>query len=224
MTIDTDAILDILGNETRRRILASLADEPMYFNQLAKQVDIGQQAMLRHLDALEKGGLIEAYAEKSTYGAPNRKYYKLSSAFSLTVSISEDDFLVSHKKIDKAFSKAIKKSKKMNLDFTDTGSAVSLLQDNLREVDEEISNLETQLSGLRAHRQDILRRLHEIGAERFEDDERKVLYMLVRESPESFSELSELLDEKESVLKGLITRMRSKMENHTDLLDLFDRP
>ena len=225
MSIDTDAILDILGNDTRRRILACLADEPMYFNQLAKQVDIGQQAMLRHLDALEKGGLIETYAEKSSYGAPNRKYYKLSSAFSLTVSISEDDFLISHKKIEKAFNKDfIKKSKKMNLAFADTGSAVSLLQDNLRGVDEEISNLESQLSGLRAHRQDILRRLHEIGTERFEDDERKVLYMLVRESPQSFSELSELLDQKETVLKGLITRMRSKMEDHADLLDLFDQP
>lgn len=226
MIIDSGAILNILGNDTRRRILTALADEPMYFNQLAKEIGIGQQAVLRHLQALEDSGLIETYGEKSQFGAPNRKYYKLSSAFSLTVSISEDDFLVSHRMIeDSPLSKESKKRyKKLELASDETGSAVSLLQDSLSQVDEEISNLESQLSGLRAHRQSILQRLHEIGTERFEDDERKVLYMLVRESPKSFSELSDLLDEKESVVKGLIARMQSKMENSSDLLDLFDRP
>ena len=96
MTLDSDAILDIMGNDTRRRILAALADEPMYFNHLAKEIDIGQQAMLRHVEALEKIGLIETYAEKSEFGAPNRKYYKLSSAFTLTITLSEDYFSITN--------------------------------------------------------------------------------------------------------------------------------
>jgi ArsR family transcriptional regulator len=93
----------------------------------------------------------------------------------------------------------------------------------LAKVDASISNLELQLSDLRALRQNILRRLHEIGAEKFEDDERKVLYMVVRESPETVAELSELLDEKESVLKTVITRMKIKMQNESDLADLFEK-
>jgi ArsR family transcriptional regulator len=44
-----DIILDIIGNNTRRKILATLAQEPMYFNQLAKEIGIGQQAILRHM-------------------------------------------------------------------------------------------------------------------------------------------------------------------------------
>ena len=203
MKSDSDSILDILGNDTRRKILSSLADEPMYFNQLSKEVNIGQQAMLRHLDSLERAGLIEAYSERSDFGAPNRKYYKLSSAFTLTVSLSEDDFLVSHQKIEDSPSRDLKKkSKKLEESASEeTGATVSLLQENLNEVNIEISKMESHLSGLRARRQNILRRLHQIGTERFEDDERKILYMLVRESPKSFSELSDLLDEKESVLR-----------------------
>ena len=54
-----------------------LCEEPMYFNQLAKRVEIGQQAILRHVGALERSGLVEAYDEKSTLGAPDRKYYKI---------------------------------------------------------------------------------------------------------------------------------------------------
>jgi ArsR family transcriptional regulator len=81
--------LDILGNNTRRKILAVLSYEPMYFNQLAKELGVGQQAILRHLQALEDSGLIEAYAEKSEFGAPDRKYYRLNESFILTISLSE---------------------------------------------------------------------------------------------------------------------------------------
>jgi ArsR family transcriptional regulator len=222
MTLDSNLILDILGNDTRRKILSILADEPMYFNQLAKAVDIGQQAMLRHLEALEKGGLIETYGEKSDFGAPNRKYFKLSSAFTLTISLSEDDFLVSHQETKESGRDSKNISKKLDLASKDTGVSVSLLQTNLKEVNDHINNLETQLSGLRARRQNLLRRLHEIGTDRFENDERKVLYMLVRESPQTFSELSELLDEKESVLKALVAKLRSKLQGESDSLDLLD--
>jgi ArsR family transcriptional regulator len=40
---DTDVPLDVLGNETRRRILNLISHEPMYFNQLAKEIQTGQQ-------------------------------------------------------------------------------------------------------------------------------------------------------------------------------------
>ena len=224
MAIDSDAVLDILGNDTRRKILAALADEPMYFNQLAKEIDIGQQAILRHLDALEKGGLVETYFEKSDFGAPNRKYYKLSSAFSLTVSLSQDDFLITNQKIEESPNKDSKRYyKQLDSVPEDTGAAVSFLQDSLKAVETDIANLELQLSDLRALRQNILRQLHKIGSENFEEDERKILYMVVRESPETVTELSDLLNEKESVLKAVITRMKTKMHDQSDSIELFDK-
>lgn len=44
-----DAILDIMDNETRRKILAALSQQPMYSNRLAREVDVGQQALFRRL-------------------------------------------------------------------------------------------------------------------------------------------------------------------------------
>ena len=41
----------------------------MYFNQLAKEISMGQQTILRHMKTLEDIGLIESYAEKSNLGA-----------------------------------------------------------------------------------------------------------------------------------------------------------
>ena len=93
-------ILDIIGNNTRRKILATLAREPMYFNQLAKKIGVGQQAILRHMKALEDIGLVASYAERSNLGAPDRKYYRLNSSFSLTISISQDSFSIENHKIE----------------------------------------------------------------------------------------------------------------------------
>jgi ArsR family transcriptional regulator len=223
--LDSDAILDILGNDTRRRILAALADEPMYFNQLAKEIDIGQQAMLRHVEALEKTGLIETYMEKSDFAAPSRKYYKLSSAFTLTISLSADDFSITNKKIEESPTKASRKHyKKLESLPEETGAAVLLLQNSLEAIDEDIAQAELQLNDLKALRQNILRRLHEIGTDKFEkDEERRILYMLVKESPQTVEELSEMLDRKESAVRSAIARMKSRMQSQSMSVDLFDK-
>lgn len=220
----SDVILDILGNETRRRILSVLAREPMYFNQLAKEIDIGQQAILRHLDALEESGLIETYAEKSDLGAPNRKYYRLNSSFVLTIALSEDDFTISSQKIEETRQKeSMKYYKKLDSIPEGAGKALASLQQSIADIDLEMSLLESRLADLRALRQQVLHRLHEIGADNFEGEERKVLYMIVKESPKSLAELSDMLDEKESDLKEIIAGMKSRIKDagiHRLLQDL----
>src|ERR687891_287000 len=97
---DTNILLDVLGNETRRRILNLISHEPMYFNQLAREIGTGQQAILRHVKILEDSGLIESYAKKSDLGAPNRKYYKVNSSFNLNISVSNDNFTVRNEDIE----------------------------------------------------------------------------------------------------------------------------
>jgi ArsR family transcriptional regulator len=97
---DTDVLLDVLGNETRRRILNLISHEPMYFNQLAKEIQTGQQAILRHVKILEDSGLIESYAMRSDLGAPDRKYYRVNSSFNLSISVSNDNFTIRNKDIE----------------------------------------------------------------------------------------------------------------------------
>jgi ArsR family transcriptional regulator len=92
------------------------------------------------------------------------------------------------------------------------GVALSSLQENLAGIEQEISNLESRLNDLRALRQLILHKLHRIGMDSFEDNERKVLYKIVVDSPTSVAELSDLIDEKESSLRAIITSMRSKLD------------
>ncbi|MDQ3854355.1 MAG: helix-turn-helix domain-containing protein [Thermoproteota archaeon] len=213
LQLDANLILDILGNDTRRKILTVLSEEPMYFNQLAKKIGIGQQAILRHLQALEDIELIETYAEKSDFGAPDRKYYRVNDSFILTISLSEDDFTITKQNITQSRQKESKKYYK-NLDSMpgDTGDALSLLQENLAGIEEEISALESRLNDLYALRQMVLSKLHKIGMTSFKENERRLLYKIVEDSPRSIAELSDLVGEKESNLKGLIREMRSKVD------------
>jgi predicted transcriptional regulator len=211
--MDSDIILNILGNDTRRRILAVLSQEPMYFNQLAKEIAVGQQAVLRHLQSLEELGLVETYAEKSEHGAPDRKYYRLNTSFTLTITLSEDDFTIKKENLVASRQKESKKYYRGLDSITDdAGQALSSLQENMAEIEAEISNIESQLNDLRALKQLILHKMHEIGKDIFDENERRILYTIVEESPKSVAELSAMLDKKESSLKRIITGMKEKMK------------
>jgi ArsR family transcriptional regulator len=211
---DDDIILDIIGNNTRRKILATLAQEPMYFNQLAKEISIGQQAILRHMKTLEDIGLIESYAEKSNLGAPDRKYYRLNSSFSLTICLSEDAFSIENHKIEEYRHKESDKFYKEYdlLAQEDDGETLNQLQSNLTEIEKEISNLDSRLNDLRALKQLIVSRLHKIAKDNFEEEfERKILHTIVGESPKSVSELAEKLNEKPTRIRNTLTGMNKKL-------------
>jgi predicted transcriptional regulator len=172
----------------------------MYFNQLAKEIGVGQQAVLRHMQALENSGIIETYTEKSDLGAPYRKYYRLNSSFSLTISISNDAFSIeNHKIVESRYKESDKFYKKFGSTTAKegTGHALSSLQGSLTDLDNEISNLETRLNDLRALKQLILHRIHEIGKNNFDLLERRILYSIIitrtgeeEKSPKSIYDLA----------------------------------
>ena len=211
---DDDIILDIIGNNTRRKILATLAREPMYFNQLAKEISIGQQAILRHMKTLEDIGLIESYAEKSNLGAPDRKYYRLNSSFSLTICLSDDAFSIENHKIEQY---RYKESDKFYEEYDllaqeDDGETLNQLQSNLTKIEMEISNLDSRLNDLRALKQLIVSRLHKIAKDNFEEEfERKILHTIAGESPKSIAELANRLNEKQSNVTKTLHRMNKKL-------------
>jgi ArsR family transcriptional regulator len=237
-TLDSGLILDVIGNSTRRRILAVLSQEPMYFNQLSKEIRIGQQSILRHMKVLEDSGLIASYAERSDLGAPDRKYYKLNSAFSLTVSISEDTFGIENQPIvESRYGGSKKFYKEFDSTPDETGNALVHMQSNLMRVEKEISELESRLNDLRALKQLILRKLHRIGRDTFEGYlEREVLYDIIehrgvgrkekisgrRKSirrQRSVHEIADTLNENEYHIKASLAKIRNKLEkNSAELL------
>jgi ArsR family transcriptional regulator len=217
---DSDLILDILGNSTRRRILILLSKEPLYFSQLSKIIGIGQQSILRHMKILEDSGLIETYTQESNLGAPDRKYYRLAWTFSMSMVFSKDGFSIRNNEIKelryKEFEKLYKEYEKYiseyyntkNKNFHRTGLLLDLFKHTLIEIEKEISNFESKINDLQALRQMILRDIHKIGKDNFEFLERQIIYSFIdKHTPSSVAELTDILNENEKDIKNSVKNL-----------------
>jgi ArsR family transcriptional regulator len=111
-----------------------------------------------------------------------------------------------------------------------TGKALTHLQSNLTDIEDEISNLESRLNDLRALKQLTLEQLHQIGRESFEGHlERELLYNIVEDrgrrkkerneekefNRKRISRLAETLNENESHIKDAMVRIANKLEKNT---------
>jgi ArsR family transcriptional regulator len=85
--LDPIELLDILGNENRRRILQLLSFRPFYFNEIAKRLDVGPKAVIDHLVMLERAGLIECYQDQG-----RRKYFRIIRKTVLEVAVSPHSY------------------------------------------------------------------------------------------------------------------------------------
>lgn len=87
--MESAQLLDILGNENRRKILHLLASRPCYMSEIAERLDVGAKAILGHLELLERAGLIEANVDEQ-----RRKYFHITDNLRLEVFVSPYSFEV----------------------------------------------------------------------------------------------------------------------------------
>ena len=85
--MDSSALLDILGNENRRRILRLLARKPCYVTEISEYLGVSPKAVIDHLRRLEEAGLVESRTDDQ-----RRKYFHISRNLRLEVSVSPYGF------------------------------------------------------------------------------------------------------------------------------------
>ena len=85
--ISPDTVLDIVGNETRRRILSLLASKSRYLSQLSRELgDVSITGVKRQVELLEEIGLISPLGDSGA--APEKRYYALRTPIQLTLNLS----------------------------------------------------------------------------------------------------------------------------------------
>ncbi len=85
--MESAELLDLLGNETRRRILALLARKPCYVTEISDATGVSPKAVIDHLEQLEDNGLIECRRTDN-----RRKYFSICQAQHLEVTIAPHEF------------------------------------------------------------------------------------------------------------------------------------
>jgi ArsR family transcriptional regulator len=86
-----EEILNLLGNETRREILQLLSERPCYVSQLSQELNVGQKAIIEHLELMRRVGILDTEFRKIEKGRP-RKYYGISKEVILEIKIGHDSF------------------------------------------------------------------------------------------------------------------------------------
>lgn len=81
--MDPAKLLDILGNENRRKIIQLLANRPCYVSEISSRLGVGPKAIISHLGLLEQAGLIECSVDEQ-----RRKYFNIANNMRLEVSVS----------------------------------------------------------------------------------------------------------------------------------------
>ena len=81
--MDSAVLLDLLGNENRRRILRLLSHKPCYVTESSEYLGVSPKAVIDHLRRLEEAGLIESRTDDQ-----RRKYFHITRNLRLEVSVS----------------------------------------------------------------------------------------------------------------------------------------
>ncbi len=211
-------LLDLLGNDTRRRILESLANEPKYFIQLSKEIGVSQQAVLKHLFLLEKFGLIESFKAKSNLAAPDRKYFQLNRSVYLSIGITGNSMEIRMENI-----KGPNKSKVKNKSVTENNrkyiqrdkeitDILKKTKHNLELIEQRMEEIENEKIGLLKDKQKILQIAHQVIRESLEEDlARRILYSnLNSRDSTDIEELSEILNTREKEIKIIVKRLEDR--------------
>jgi ArsR family transcriptional regulator len=85
--MDSGALLDLLGNENRRRILQLLARKPCYVTEISEYIGVSPKAVIDHLRRLEDAGLVESRVDDQ-----RRKYFHIARNLRLEVNVSPYGF------------------------------------------------------------------------------------------------------------------------------------
>lgn len=225
--ITLDRLLSILENPTRRKILRKLTKETHYSLQLAKELNVSQQAIVKHLKILEENDLVESFEEKSTEGGPPRKCYVPTHQFSLRIDMGLNTFFTEMHILDKDEEEFVTDDKYPKLEhklkkasnIEEPRDRLTKLTKLLYEINENIENIDNERNELLKLKEKTLRESYNIVNSICNNyEQRKILYCVINEPEISQIHISERLDLREKVVRDLFNELLKKR-----LIPVYDK-
>ncbi|MFB6134760.1 MAG: ArsR/SmtB family transcription factor [Halanaeroarchaeum sp.] len=202
--MDSGALLDLLGNENRRRILRLLARKPSYVTEISEYIGVSPKAVIDHLRRLEEAGLVESHVDDR-----RRKYFHIAQNLRLEVRVSPYDFgaksaypasadldlgRCSHLRITTGFD-----------DESDVGALATRL-DDLRDLERELSMAQRWVHGRLT---EVQTELNQYTDDREEQMTAEVLGSLAGET-KSVEAISREVEVPASVVEGVLQSLRQE--------------
>lgn len=148
--LSIDNLLEILGNPTRRIILSKLAKVPLGASELAASLGkkISRQAIHSQLKMLSDYGIIESFGND-----PRNIKYRIKSNVSLRIDITPDYYNINYNvvKVDANRQSLAFKNTGCDIDYkkiTTPDKKLRFLGERMKEIEENIRNLESERNNL----------------------------------------------------------------------------
>jgi len=188
---DLDQALAILQNKARRAILERLVREPHYPLQLADQIGISQQAVMKHLRLLERANFVVKMRVASNKGGPPKNIYHVQQALSIRIDLGPDLFQCTQRILPAGG--PLKLSNKLKGEVVGIAEAVSGRKKigvgegahHLSTISEAIERLDRERDALISLHQQIKQRVSSTVDTDFESYEQRLMVHNILEAPSS---------------------------------------
>jgi predicted transcriptional regulator len=170
--VELDALLSVIENPARRKILEALSREPHYPLQLSKELGMSQQAVMKHLKVLEDCDLVKSKQAESDLGGPMRKMYYPAVNFTIVVDVGPNIFNAKMVTREHLVQAAKKKGPKLE----EVDAKVRELREHMAEIDQQLVELQDRREALIEEKERIMDEVGRLMAGMPDYQVRKVMY------------------------------------------------
>ena len=210
---ELDAILQVMENPVRRRIIKRLSQEPCYALQLSKELGLGQPLVAKHLGVMQEAGMVTSSAETSPSGA-NRKVYSLARSVSITVDVAPHLFIERGIAFENTPARSLASKEAATLGRMvreamekPDEERLSLLSDILDGIDRRMGEVERERVELLDVRDRAMREAAKIAGRVDELDKKRVLFHILDEHDTEVESISESLNLRELTVRSILEEL-----------------
>jgi len=206
---DFEKIIQLLQNQTRRKILEILSREGHYPLQISRSMNTSQQAISKHLKRLEEQGLVTSRESKSMKGGPPTKTYTLNKEFSVRIDLGPQLFKTQIEELDNIEDLEgyddLKDKLEEDLDNKSLEDQRKLVQD----IEEEIDDLENKRKCLLKMKEKALSEAFNFIHEQFGDYEvREILYYVLDSGVTDPDKIAKHFNVREDEIERILNKIK----------------
>jgi predicted transcriptional regulator len=208
-----NAMLKIVENPIRRKIIKRLSQEPSYALELAKEIGEAQQLVTTHLALMERDGFVKSTVETSPIG-PKRRLYALEQSAHLTVSFGphlyNEQFLTFGKLPSKLSNEAASFLGRISkIQQNKNPQRIERLSNLLGDIDEKLGQIEEEKMVLLCIRNLTMQKAcEELDIQEKTHNEKRVLHFILDERSTNIEEIAMALNLQESVIRVILEKIK----------------
>jgi len=203
--MNVDAMLEALGNQSRRRILNLLSKKPCYVSEIAYSLKMAPKAVLEHLEKLEKAGMLSSFEEG------RRRYYFINRSLRVEVTITPHKFegtvTTGNRKAD--IEKVMKEAKRLfELNFE--GKSMSEFCQTIQKIEEVQHHFSRIQSMMNSRITEVFEHLMDKIEQSIEDEIERIVMLGVTKGAGTAFEIAELFGLQYKEVEEALERLRRK--------------